>query len=186
MNILLLVGTVLGVGALALGAVIALITAAPLRAALLGALAGGWAALYAAGVIVVSLTSHHELLPVGETKYFCGFYLDCHVGVAVGEGALHHLMGHLLAHRATHAQRALPHAQHLLLGFVGVGDESAVEPFRAAGNARDRRGDAARGARFRGRYDELAPLVDASQAARDVGDVVFRHYSCSPGLPRYQ
>jgi hypothetical protein len=83
MNILLLVGTVLGVGALALGAVMALITAAPLRAALLGALAGGWTALYAGAVIAVSLTSHHELLPVGETKYFCGFYLDCHVGVAV-------------------------------------------------------------------------------------------------------
>lgn len=83
MNILLLVGTVLGVGALALGAVAALFMAAPVRAAILGGLAGALATLYGAGVLVVSLTSHEQLLPVGETKYFCGFYLDCHIGVDV-------------------------------------------------------------------------------------------------------
>ena len=48
-------------------------------------LAGGAAisALYTAALIITSLQSTTEHLPLGQTKHFCGFYLDCHIGVAV-------------------------------------------------------------------------------------------------------
>ena len=34
-------------------------------------------------LIVTSFVSHERTLALGETKRFCGFYLDCHMGVAV-------------------------------------------------------------------------------------------------------
>ena len=83
MNILLLVGTVLGVAALLGVAGLAAIGGATLRAVVLASLGAAVAALYGAGVLAVSLASREETLPPGETKYFCGFYLDCHIGVAV-------------------------------------------------------------------------------------------------------
>ncbi|HYM81445.1 MAG TPA: hypothetical protein VEY91_08540 [Candidatus Limnocylindria bacterium] len=49
--------------------------------ALIGVLAAG--ALYASALLVVSAQSETRWLPPGEIKRFCGFYLDCHVGVAV-------------------------------------------------------------------------------------------------------
>ncbi|HJR67572.1 MAG TPA: hypothetical protein VJ802_14170 [Gemmatimonadaceae bacterium] len=48
--------------------------------ALVGA---AWLGAYATILIVTSLTSHERTLALGETKRFCGFYLDCHMGVAV-------------------------------------------------------------------------------------------------------
>jgi hypothetical protein len=42
-----------------------------------------WIAAYAALLIVTSLASRERTLALGETKRFCGFYLDCHMGVAV-------------------------------------------------------------------------------------------------------
>jgi hypothetical protein len=56
---------------------------APVRAAVLGAIGAGWAAVYTLGVVAVSLGSHEQVLAPGEPKYFCGFYFDCHIGVAV-------------------------------------------------------------------------------------------------------
>jgi hypothetical protein len=47
------------------------------------AVAAAWLAAYAAVLIVTSLTSRERTLALGETKRFCGFYLDCHMGVAV-------------------------------------------------------------------------------------------------------
>jgi hypothetical protein len=38
---------------------------------------------YATILVVTSLTSRERTLALGETKRFCGFYLDCHMGVAV-------------------------------------------------------------------------------------------------------
>ena len=83
MNVLLLVVTVLGVGALVLGAIISLVSGSAARGGVLAAMAGGWISAYAVLVVGASLTSHEQLLARGETKRFCGFYLDCHVGVAV-------------------------------------------------------------------------------------------------------
>ena len=42
-----------------------------------------WIAAYASLLIVTSLASRGRTLALGETKRFCGFYLDCHMGVAV-------------------------------------------------------------------------------------------------------
>lgn len=83
MNVLLLLGTVIGSAGLTLAALLSLALGARLRAALLGGGALAWVALYGAGVIVISLASHETVLPAGETKRFCGFYFDCHLGVAV-------------------------------------------------------------------------------------------------------
>ena len=40
-------------------------------------------AVYAGALLATSLTSHERVLARGETLRFCGFYLDCHLGVAV-------------------------------------------------------------------------------------------------------
>jgi len=85
MNLLLLFGTVVGVAAILLSGLIQAATGYRIRALLLAGAAGGWATLYAAGLLATSLSSHEVLLPVGATKRFCGFYLDCHIGVAVVE-----------------------------------------------------------------------------------------------------
>lgn len=42
-----------------------------------------WLGAYATVLIVTSLASRERTLALGETKRFCGFYLDCHMGVAV-------------------------------------------------------------------------------------------------------
>jgi hypothetical protein len=46
------------------------------------------ASLYAGALLTVSLSSQERTLPRGETLRFCGFYLDCHMGVAV-DGVVH-------------------------------------------------------------------------------------------------
>lgn len=40
-------------------------------------------AAYAGGVIAASASSTEQTLPPGDTKWFCGFYLDCHLGMSV-------------------------------------------------------------------------------------------------------
>lgn len=61
-----------------------------------GLFALGWAALYLVVLAGASLTSQETVLGLKERKAFCGFYLDCHVGISVedvqrvarlGEGA---------------------------------------------------------------------------------------------------
>lgn len=41
------------------------------------------ALLYGGGVIAASAASREQLIERGETKWFCGFYLDCHLGMSV-------------------------------------------------------------------------------------------------------
>jgi hypothetical protein len=41
------------------------------------------AAAYSGALVTASLTSRERVLARGETLKFCGFYLDCHLGVAV-------------------------------------------------------------------------------------------------------
>ena len=83
MNVLLLLGTVIGVAGLTLAGILSLVMGARLRAVLLGAGAVSWAGRYGGGVLVASLLSHETVLPAGASKRFCGFYFDCHLGVAV-------------------------------------------------------------------------------------------------------
>jgi len=52
-----------------------------LQAIGLGALI--WAAAYAAILLTMSLTSQPRVLGLHEAKRFCGFYLDCHMGISV-------------------------------------------------------------------------------------------------------
>jgi len=80
---LILVGSVLGVGFLLFVAVVSLVTGARARALTSAGAAAVWVALYAVLLVGTSLASHEEVLSPGDTKYFCGFFLDCHIGVAV-------------------------------------------------------------------------------------------------------
>ncbi|MEO8294331.1 MAG: hypothetical protein ABI613_02370 [Gemmatimonadota bacterium] len=52
------------------------------RAVVRRAMLGG-VVVYATLLLTVSLTSQEEMLGQGVPKRFCGFYLDCHLGVAV-------------------------------------------------------------------------------------------------------
>lgn len=54
---------------------------APWRPVALGV--ASWAALYLAMLLGSSLTSRERVLGLNEDKKFCGFYLDCHMQVAV-------------------------------------------------------------------------------------------------------
>ena len=48
-----------------------------------GLFALGWATLYLVVLAGTSLTSQETVLGLKERKAFCGFYLDCHLGVSV-------------------------------------------------------------------------------------------------------
>ena len=54
---------------------------APWRRMALGA--AGWATVYLAMLLGSSLTSRERQLGLNEDKQFCGFYIDCHMQVAV-------------------------------------------------------------------------------------------------------
>ncbi|MFQ5571274.1 MAG: DUF4352 domain-containing protein [Rhodothermales bacterium] len=77
--------------------VYALRTDRPALARHVGMFALGWGALYLIVLFGTSLLSEEHVLHLNERKDFCGFYLDCHLGVSVehvaqatyvGEGAL--------------------------------------------------------------------------------------------------
>lgn len=71
--------------------VLALVTGLELMARMLPPVRRGLPRLVMAGVVggylgallAVSLSSRETVLPSGEVKRFCGFYFDCHLGVAV-------------------------------------------------------------------------------------------------------
>jgi len=88
MNALLLLGTVIGVAGLAVAAILSFLMGTRWRAAALGAAGLGWTGLYGAAVLVVSLASRETVLAVGTTKPFCGFYLDCHLGVSLQQDVM--------------------------------------------------------------------------------------------------
>jgi hypothetical protein len=83
MNTLFLLGSVLGVVSLLLGSAFLAITGARARAGFASLAATAWTVGYALLLVVSALLSHEEVLRPGDTKYFCGFFLDCHIGVAV-------------------------------------------------------------------------------------------------------
>lgn len=97
MNVLLLTFVTFAVAALGAMALVALAGRRFLRAGLTAATGAGIALCYGAAVLVTSLVSHERLLPTGETKRFCGFYLDCHLGVAVEGVAVRPAIGELRA-----------------------------------------------------------------------------------------
>lgn len=79
----LLAFTVLGLLAAGVVGALALLRGRTRPARALALLCAAWFGAYATVLIVTSLASRERTLAVGETKRFCGFYLDCHMGVAV-------------------------------------------------------------------------------------------------------
>lgn len=65
---------------------IAFITARRQKPNITRAFLGGAAILaiaYCGGVIAASAASTEKIVAPGDTKWFCGFYLDCHLGMSV-------------------------------------------------------------------------------------------------------
>jgi hypothetical protein len=82
-NAILLLLTVLGVGFAAVIAFLAYRRNNRKLVRLIGAAVGVVAVGYVALLLVASATSHERTLARGEVKWFCGFYLDCHLGLSV-------------------------------------------------------------------------------------------------------
>jgi hypothetical protein len=83
MNTLFLLGSVLAVGSLLIAAAFLAIGGSRKRASFAALAAAAWICAYALLFAVSALLSREEVLRPGDTKYFCGFFLDCHIGVAV-------------------------------------------------------------------------------------------------------
>lgn len=82
-NAILLLLTVMAVGA---SAVIAFLAHRRRKSGIARTFFGGAAAialLYTTGVIAASATSTEQTIEAGDIKWFCGFYLDCHLGISV-------------------------------------------------------------------------------------------------------
>lgn len=82
-NAILLIFTAMAVGGALLGALVAWKRQQRAMTRALTGAAAIVAILYAGGVVAASAASQDKLLAPGETKWFCGFYLDCHLGVSV-------------------------------------------------------------------------------------------------------
>jgi hypothetical protein len=85
MGVLLMLATILAAGATIVAAIAAGYFHVPglARATQIGLLA--WGAAYTALLVGTSLTSRERILTPGEVKRFCGFYLDCHMGIGVAD-----------------------------------------------------------------------------------------------------
>ena len=79
----LLAVTVLGLIAAAILTVISMARGRTRVARSIVLVSAAWVGAYATLLIFTSLESRERTLPLGEAKRFCGFYLDCHMGVAV-------------------------------------------------------------------------------------------------------
>src|SRR5262249_14315552 len=79
--LLVLLTVLLSLAALA-GATAALASHRPRAALGVAAGVGSWYALVIGFVVAVSFAEPARSLGPGEVKRFCGFYLDCHLGVA--------------------------------------------------------------------------------------------------------
>jgi hypothetical protein len=88
------------------------------------------------------------------------------IGIGMAERAAHHRLGGLAAHRTVTLDRLIRHAEHLVLGRVGVGDETAVDHRRRSGDVGQRAGDEAAGARLRRRHHEILGLAEVEQGGR--------------------
>jgi hypothetical protein len=82
-GVALLALTLLGLLAAGVATVLAIVKGRTSVARSVVLIAGAWIVAYATLLLVTSIASGERTLALGETKRFCGFYLDCHVGVAV-------------------------------------------------------------------------------------------------------
>ena len=82
-NAILLLLTIMAIGGAAIIAFVAYRRHYP---AVMRTFVGGAAILalgYAGGVITASAASTEKIIERGDIKWFCGFYLDCHLGMSV-------------------------------------------------------------------------------------------------------
>ena len=93
----------------------------------------------------------------------------------MGEGARRHRTGHGLADRAVTQQRVPRHAQHFTLGFVGIGDEAALDDVRGAGDGRQGSSDQSTGARFGSDDLELARATGDQHVFRGRPQFTIEH-----------
>lgn len=82
-GILSLAGTVAAVALAVGGVALALLTKRPRLARRVAVGGGAVGVCYLLALASVSGASHEVILPEGEPKQFCGFYLDCHLSAAV-------------------------------------------------------------------------------------------------------
>ena len=82
-GILMILASVALAFGLAVTVIAGLLRGRPPRAGRLAPVAGGWAVVYLAALLAVSLASEERVLGWGSDRKFCGFYLDCHTGIAV-------------------------------------------------------------------------------------------------------
>ncbi len=82
-NAILLLLTAMAIGGAAIIAFLAYRSHSPgvMRTFIGGAAILGLA--YFGGVIAASAASNEQTLQIGDVKWFCGFYLDCHLGMSV-------------------------------------------------------------------------------------------------------
>jgi hypothetical protein len=83
MGVPLLALTMLGLLAAGIAAVFATLRGRTRVARSIVLVAAAWVAAYASLLVVTSIASRERTLAFGETKRFCGFYLDCHLGLSV-------------------------------------------------------------------------------------------------------
>jgi hypothetical protein len=79
----LLAVTMLGLVAAGIVTILAIVKGRTRVARSIVLIAVAWVAAYATLLVVTSIASRERTLALGETKRFCGFYLDCHMGIAV-------------------------------------------------------------------------------------------------------
>ncbi len=82
-NAILFLLTAMAIGG---AAIIAFLAHRRHNPAVMRAFAGGAAIIalvYGGGVLVASAASTEQTLVPGDVKWFCGFYLDCHLGISV-------------------------------------------------------------------------------------------------------
>lgn len=82
-NAILLLLTVMTIGGAALIAILAHRRNSPRVTRTFAGGAGILGLAYMAGVIATSAASTEQTLPAGDVKWFCGFYLDCHLGMSI-------------------------------------------------------------------------------------------------------
>ncbi len=103
-------------------------------------------AAYGGALVIVSATSRPVTLSPGQAKYFCGFYIDCHIGVAVVDDRTDTVdtSGEVVRHVVTVEMRS--DARRATIGVTGVRAELVAADGRrfqpedpAAGSALEER-----------------------------------------------
>jgi hypothetical protein len=82
-GVALLALTILGLVAAGCATMLAIAKGRPRTARAIALVSTAWIVAYVTLLVVTSVSSRERTLALGETKRFCGFYLDCHMGVAV-------------------------------------------------------------------------------------------------------